>query len=60
MTDAFEWSLGISLLFFYSSLTYEFSKIKSTKLSITLDAVNERDTVKNGDGVGRTSRESRF
>ena len=60
MTDAFEWSLGISLLFFYSSLTYEFSKIKSTKLSFTLDAVNEKDTVKNGDFVGRTSRESRF
>ena len=45
MTDAFEWSLGISLLFFYFSLTYEFSKIKSTKLSFTLDAVNEKDTV---------------
>ncbi|CBY07230.1 unnamed protein product [Oikopleura dioica] len=43
MTDAFEWSLGISLLFFYFSLTYEFSKIKSTKLSITLDTKKDAD-----------------
>ena len=64
MTDGFEWSLGILLLFFYFSLTFEFSHIKSTKLSITLDTVKQSKMVLNGDGSGdgiaNESRESRF